>query len=421
MNTNTDTNTHENQNPSADANTHDTLRRSAANMGMPEGLSAERLAAITGRTGGTSTTTGPAQVVVRRRWIGPRRAALMASAAAVALAAGTIAVLSLSTPKVQASTILESLRSNMIHGLSVSFDVDATEGESVRGSMQMVFDSPVSPAVLFPVDDQSEPVVPEPTSFSVDLVITGHGENALAGVLRAAGGGETDWVYAKLDALPAELRPSGDDGFIATIMTNVMRNGVMVDFGPDGFNRFANNAAGINLDIPEGDMPDLPPGASVTIDGPTVRVGVDAGQPGDGEPVMPNFDHAAFSNLIRPMLTGQAGAGQIHALADLFRDAGNATVTDEGNGQYLLTATPPRLPTDPVTTEAKMMISYQEGEGVRWVRMTFDDPSGRGSMTIAPLVGVIDPARLDKANAVPQGSPAPMPIDAGMILGLLGG
>ncbi|MFO0083572.1 MAG: hypothetical protein ACK55O_13305 [Phycisphaerales bacterium] len=99
----------------------------------------------------------------------------------------------------------------------------------------------------------------------------------------------------------------------------------------------------------------------------------------------------------------------------------NATVTDEGNGQYLLTATPPRLPTDPVTTDAKMMSSYKEGEGVRWVRMTFNDPAGRGSMTIAPLVGVIDPARLDKANAVPQGAPAPMPIDAGMLMGLLGG
>lgn len=451
MNTNTSTNTRENHTPITDANIDATLRRAAANMGMPEGLSAARLAAITGGTNGAPVGVGHEAAVVRRRWIGPRRAALMASAAAVALAAGTIAVLSLSTPRVQASTILESLRNNAIGGLSIEMNmVGDSSDEIISGTITFAFASPVSPASLFPESLDQMQNIPEPSAFTIDVNVNAGGEEGFAGRVRAARGGGTDWVYAKIDHMPSGMPAGEEGGFLATVISNVLRTGVLVDLGPDGFAKFAEQAGGSPSFGPQvPDMPDAAGVSSVEIEAHQVKIqaAFEAGrqraeahraadlaargivlpevQPGDdqtGGAAWSTFDSSSISGKLRPLLTGDAGASQLHALADLLKGGGSATVTDQGNGDYLLTTTAPVTPDEPPTA---MAIAYRQGEGVRWVRVTLGSeatPGPRGTVTITPMAsGFIDPARLDKANAVPQGAPAPMPIDGAMLMGLLGG
>ncbi|MBX9736246.1 MAG: hypothetical protein K2X32_04910, partial [Phycisphaerales bacterium] len=347
-----------------------------------------------------------------------------------ALVAGTVVVVSMTaTPKVQAATILNSLRNEPIHGVSISMDVTSDDGVRVNGSVELTFKEPLTPAQLFPPED-AEPGLsptPEPSSMALDLNVTPAGGNggaqAFSATVRGAIGGDSDWVYVRATALPPEANT--ELGALSAIVGGMLRQGVLLDLGENGFEQFMTGPVDLDPGMFEGmgefevngAIPELPEGASITFE-PSVSITAGPGAGGNAGAAS-GPEHDRFMGLVKPLLSGQATRGQLEQLVNLAQGEGTSSVQDLGNGQYLLTTTMPPIAPDGVATT--MSISYQEGAGVRWVEVVINDDGTHGTVRVAPLSGAIDPARLNKARATGAGDPVPMTLNGPALMQLFGG
>lgn len=185
---------------------------------------------------------GATQVAVLRRADRRHRWMAYASAAAVlAVAAGGFLIASLGTNKVQAATILKSLRNNTFSGIRATLTDIRMEGVSVTGQVQIRFDRELTAEEMFDPPADAKPPIPDSLYCSLDVKLDGtNGAPKLDVHSEAAFSPESDWVFVRTEGAIGNV----GDNPLALFISGAAQKGVLLDLGKgnlqheilDGFN-----------------------------------------------------------------------------------------------------------------------------------------------------------------------------------------
>lgn len=437
-----------NQPDAADASVHANLSRVMPTMEIPGAVSEEQL----------DRWTAPAAIpiasrtVVRSRF---KRLLPLASAAALALAAGAAMIWHSSTSTVQAATILRSLRENTFSGLRVLVSNMKVEGIEVNVDARMHFDREMTAVELFNLDGNH--AEPQLSSMYALATVKGDATSQAPGLdasAELAFSPEADWVFTKINQLPevAELRGNP----MANFVTAAAQRGVLLDLGKDSLRR-GNPLLGmpalgqLNDDGDDEFEPgDLPPIVRQQIEKDIAR-GV-VGQGGDLENLTPeqkaeverrmkamftgineghNVEGEAFANARRrgaglraeggaagaqadqlredqvmqrmmPLLQGTGGGTAVDQFAQMLRGDSSVfssvTVTNQGNGSYLLVST---LAPDEQNHTATMTMSYTENVGLQYVEISnFSGMPAGAKVRVEMFSGDIPAEMFDRSRVI---------------------
>ncbi|MGH7132940.1 MAG: hypothetical protein ACREJO_13450 [Phycisphaerales bacterium] len=301
------------------------------------------------------------------------RFALFGSAVAATVALGAVFFASTGGSKVQAATILKSLRARTVEGVRVNLQQIHCDTFAVNGEVRVQFGAPTT-------IDQLMEAPPDVEVVYAALDVT-HDGNALRleGALRE----HAAWIFARGEVPEAQLFAPG------------IRNGVIVDLGPE----FVKMLSGPDC----GDGPDDIDPALI----PPEMLDPAAGQGNvqiviKNDPDNPGGIAAIPDGLLKNLFSGKAGPDQLKEIETVLNQSDTTTtVQDLGSGQYLLTCTPnaggERL--DGVGTTK---VSYTEQRGVEWIEVTLVGEA-TGIVRIDFPETRIDAVLLDKARLIEQG------------------
>ncbi len=436
----------------ADASVHANLARVLPTMEIPGAVSEEQL----------DRWTAPAAIpiasrpVVRSRF---KRLVPLASAAALALAAGAAMIWHSSASTVQAATILRSLRENTFSGLRVVVSNMKAEGIEVNLEARMHFDREMTAVELFNLEGNH--AQPQLSSMYALVQVKGDATSQAPGLdatAEVAFSPEADWVYTKINQMPqiSELRGNP----MANFVTAAAQRGVLLDLGKDSL-RQGNPLLGIpalgqmNDDGDDEFEPgDLPPMIREQIE-KDIAKGV-AGADGDPENLTPeqraevqrrmskmfqeisaghtqgagedaftsarrrgaelraggntNAEPAPAGQLheeqvmqrMMPLLQGTGGGAAVDQFAQMLRGDSSVfssvTVTNQGNGSYLLVST---IRPNEQNHTATITMSYTENVGLQYVEITnFSGMPTGARVRVEMFSGVIPAEMFDRSRVI---------------------
>lgn len=371
-----------------------------------------------------------------RRIVTRRRVFALSSAALVALAAGAAVFLaSPRTQEVRAATILQSLRAATIKGLDVRINGVTFAGVCVTGDARIRFAQPLDLGAMMnenAADDAPPSVDQVHAALQIRMGDTGPLPGSAVNV-ELASSAAGSWLFAQSDSLGprvAEVAP------FLMLVQGPLQAGVVIDLGDDfreGF--FVDGAMGADAGpdvLPQPATPeeamahvhrqvaerhgaavDAHRSVSVAVGvGSNGRVRVATRAPGEPNVVTPDMggqalpagvDDAHVTGLARSVVSGQAGASQLQEIQNLINGAsGEATVTNLGNGQYLLVSREQNA--EAGTPELRLL--YAEGQGIVHAEVSnLPDASGGFGATVRVVFAheALAPELLDKSRVVVEG------------------
>ena len=297
------------------------------------------------------------------------RFTLFGSAVAATVALGAFFFASTGGQKVQAATILKSLRARTVEGVRVNLQQIHCDEFAVNGELRVQFAAPATVEQLMDAPPDVEVVY-----AALDLT---HDGNALRieGTLRE----HAAWIFARGEVPEAQLFAPG------------IRNGVIVDLGPEFVRMLSGPGCG---DIDELDIPPEmldPNGAHGNVE---IVIKNDGDNPG-GIAAIPD-------GLLKNLFSGKAGPDQLKEIETTLNQADTTTsVQDLGSGQYLLTCTP-KAGGERLDGVGTTKLSYTEQRGVEWIEVTLVGEA-TGTVRIDFPETRIDGSLLDKARLIEQG------------------
>lgn len=318
-------------------------------------------------------------------------AGLSAIAAMVAIAA---AVFTTGTPssRVNAATILTSLRSRTISGVNMAFKDIRTPMASMNGMVKLRIDPPVELDTL--LDHGRDAGSDDRLTATADMDVIVH-EPTIDGAafrFRAALSNDRKWFFVQNTTSGSA---QGDQTRPTFAMVHLLtRSGVLVDFSD-------LSSDDLRLLAPLSPSPDGEPDGGNIGDHSNMRVSVglsaSSSTPGRVRPIVGIEMSDRFQSLIRQVLTGVAGSEQMGEIQNIIHDAGReATVENLGNGRFLLTVSCPAE--DPRNDLATVRVTYAKDVGVESVEIVPRAPStGSVVLTFAndPIdTQLLDPGRL---------------------------
>lgn len=421
----------------ADAHVHANLSRTLPAMEIPGSVSEEQL----DRWTAPAAIPLAARPVVRSRF---KRLVPLASAAALALAAGAAMIWHSSASTVQAATILRSLRENTFSGLRVYVSNMKAEGIEVNLDARMHFDREMTAVELFNLEGNHA----EPKLSSMYAVATVKGDATsqapgLDATAEVAFSPEADWVYTKINQLPEIEELRGNP--MANFVTVAAQRGVLLDLGRDSL-RQGNTLLGIPAlgqmnddgddEFEPGDLPptirqqielDIAKGV-VGADGDPANLtaeqkaeverrmnamfaGINAGhaegpgarvRPGSPTPAAGSLNEDQVLQRMMPLLQGTGGGAAVDQFAQMLRGDSSVfssvTVTNQGNGSYLLVST---LAPDEQNHTATISMSYTENVGLQYVEITnFSGMPAGAKVRVEMFSGAIPAEMFDRSRVI---------------------
>lgn len=376
------------------------------------------------------------------------------TAAAATLAIGAV-LFTTSAPssRVNAASILSSLRARLISGADIEFKSFDAGDVTLNGRVQARLPKPVDAGLILQPHEQGlvPPVPPTLEDLSVagriDVAIDEQPARGMVFSVDLGFSPQSRWVYLRtLADQPSstggtrakgpkgpggpgggagQRSISGPAGFEAlglAVVQTLLRNGVMVDLSDLDLAQFSE-APGQHDETTE-------PGAAeaTTTDGAhepgRVRVGltpkglaISATPPGgtnaskNGAAASPMSPLDDLARGAAGLLSGRADAEQIRALQQALERAGKqATVEDLGGGQYVLHA---RTGETEVGGIGGVRVEYQKDAGVERVEFFSNRADGGGGSIVVTLPATpLDGTLLESSRVVQPGA---MVIDSRML------
>ena len=339
----------------------------------------------------------------RSRWLAA------GSAVAACIAIGAVVVLQPWGSTVQASTILEGLRSKTFGGVNLRFDHVSSGGTTVDGFIRMRLNEAVSIETLNKAHALD----------GKDHFGAAYGKFTITTDDRVPG-----WAGGKIEAEGALTRGSGWMYVLATDRTvgqiaaaepraagiaSMAGNGVLLNVGGldesffEGLNAMICPAAKMK-GSGSGGGAGLHASVEPTPDGRhRVTIGMGATTMGAGAPNAEQIQK--FASLARMVLSGQARQGELDQMRKMIQDdfSQKASVQKLGGGRYLLTADMPD-PDHPgnATPGATLTVCYEEQGGVEWAEIGKMRDS-TGTIRVEFVADPIDPALLAYDRLVETG------------------
>lgn len=387
----------------------------------------------------------------RRFWTG-------FTAAAATLAIGAV-LFTTNTPtsRVNAASILSSLRARLISGADIEFkSFDAGE-VTLNGRVHARLPKPVDAGVI--LQPHADGLVPPVPPTLEDLSVAGRidvaiDEQPARGMVFSVDLGfspESRWVYlrtladqpalsggvrAKGPRAPGQRAVSGTSGFEAlglAVVQTLLRNGVMVDLSDLDLGQFAegeHRSGGAASSEREGKEKDeqeagrvrvglTPKGLAISATPPSRSRSVSDGGESAGEgqssasssPLSPLSPLDDLARGAAGLLSGRADAEQIRALQQALERAGKqATVEELGGGRYVLHARTGETQEGGI---GGVRVEYQQDAGVERVEFLSNRADGGGGSIVVTLPSTpIDGALLESSRVVQPGA---MVIDSRML------
>ncbi len=358
-------------------------------------------------TGSGDAAEGKVVRVRRSRWLAA------GSAIAACVAIGTVMVFQPWGSTVQASTILEGLRSKTFGGVNLRFDHVSSGGTTVDGFIRMRLNAPVSIETLnkpHAIDDK-------------DHFGAAYGKFTITTDERVPG-----WAGGKIEAEGALTRGSGwmyvqaSDRTVGQIAAAEPRAAGIASMAGKGV---LLNVGGLDESFFEGLNAMICPAAKARSAGlqasverdaeghgrVTLGLGMGSGVRKDSSgsesgTTQPNAEQIQkFASLARLVLSGQARQGELDQMSKMIQDdfSQKASVQKLGGGRYLLTADMPD-PERPgnAAPGATLTVCYEEQGGVEWAEIGRMRDS-TGTIRVEFVADPIDPALLAYDRLVETG------------------
>ncbi len=289
-----------------------------------------------------------------------------AAAAAVVLSVGSFIYFGPTTSRVEAATILTSLRTSLWDSLRIELRQIEADGVAVDGEMEIHFEQPVSMAGIF---DGSQDVSVRSGYGHLAILAGDDAEPDMLGLdmtIEGGFGADATWAFVDLRGLPEELHEEPGAAFVL----GMLQGGVLLQL--DGL------LDGDDTDdaAPADDTPQPGSDDGLVID---MRISTDdrdsAGASDESSLVVkPNvtlsFDDGdeQLGELVETLLRGRASPEDLLALADRLEDSADITVLNMGDGAYVLRAE--NIEGDEDTADTIIEIGYAEGTGVEWLEVS---------------------------------------------------
>lgn len=259
------------------------------------------------------------------------------------------------TPRVEAATILRSLRDTLWPGATVVLDNVVIDGIHVAGTVELMFSEPVSlPRLL--EGGAAEPSVEEVFFEMAVSAPDDHADADVAGLDVETAGllrDENPWVFARIVHLPPAIL---DEAPAIMLFTPVLRNGIWLDL------------SGM-LDAPFGGGPNRQVRNSA--DGQPAHVVVDVQSRSDVDESETDV-HGSFSlggagadfPLVARLLRGELAPADFHELvAELEQHVGKAELVRVAPQLWELHLAE-LSDLDPELASASIVVTFREGAGV---------------------------------------------------------
>lgn len=292
-------------------------------------------------------------------WMRRHRLVTAAGSAAAIVTIGVLVFLSTSPSRVEAATILASLKQTSIKGLSVTFENIGDEGARVSGWVQIRFKQDIDPEDLI----NGGGIAPGNLAavyLSVD-VRTDEDFDDLPGfeiTAEAALSEASQWVYLRTGDISPKLL---EEQPMVGVLLSMTRDGLLLDlegtlekdglFGKHGLDLGLGGGPG-----PDHDQRDITVGVSSKKRGGAHR-DADRGENGEDD------EEGIAKKLLADFLAGRAGADQIQELVEMIEHEDvDVKVTRTGDGLYVLRAT--GFDDDDMLENGVLEINYRENVGV---------------------------------------------------------
>lgn len=315
-------------------------------------------------------------------WMRRHRLVTAAGSAAAIVTIGVLVFLSTSPSRVEAATILASLKQTSIKGLSVTFENIGDEGARVSGRVQIRFKRDIDPEDLI----NGGGIAPSNLAavyLSVD-VRTDEDFDDLPGfeiTAEAALSEASQWVYLRTGDISPKLL---EEQPMVGVLLNMTRDGLLLDlegtlekdglFGKHGLDLGLGGGPG-----PDQDQREITVGVSSKKRGGADR-DADRGENGEDD------EEGIAKKLLADFLAGRAGADQIQELVEMIEHEDvDVKVTRTGDGLYVLRAT--GFDDDDMLENGVLEINYRENVGVESLLVQH---VGRYDGTIRLELGVPD-------------------------------
>ncbi len=337
----------------------------------------------------------------RSRWL----AAGSALAACIAIAA---VVIWQPGATVQASTIINGLRSKTFGGVNIRFDNVASRGTTVDGFMRIRLDQPVSIETLDDADALKDKdhfgAAYGKFTITTDNTVPGWADGHIQaeGALTRGSG----WMHILASDKTVKQLAAAEPRAIG--LASMASSGVLLNIGGVDEPFFEGlNAIMCPAGCPSGTIntPGLHASVKTNPDGHgTVSIGLGARAPGAAAPSMEQMQR--FASLARMLLSGKARQGELDQLKSMIQNdfAQQANVRKLPGGQFLLSADlpDPEAPTGDTTRGATLRVCYEEAAGVQWAEI-LNMRDTTGTIRIEFDGDAIDPALLQYDRLVETG------------------
>lgn len=324
----------------------------------------------------------------RVRRLRPRRRWLAAfSGVAAAVAAGSAILFTVTRgSQVSANTILESLRHASVEGVRITLTGVQADNASVDGQIAVRLTRPINIEALLDGQANFDGGVREAYA-QMDVRLGEAGPvSGLSVHVEGALSEPSSWVFVSSNDVPGQLAQGNP---IATMLANMMRGGLIVDFGAGATERLMHQLEH-EADDGDNDAPPIEIRFEQQVEGPAHADG--AGAPINGVDEIPP--------AIRGLLTGQAGQQELEEVGRMLRDGTpGSTIQEQPGGRFVLTVRPPD---GQAGASATLRIGYLQGAGVEWVEIT-DLGNFAGAVRLELLTSPIDPTLLQKDRLVVPG------------------
>ncbi|MGE3180674.1 MAG: hypothetical protein AB7N71_03525 [Phycisphaerae bacterium] len=292
--------------------------------------------------------------------------------------------------RVEAATILKSLRTNTWNGLQITIDHLEVEGILVDGECTLRFSQPQSMAQFLAEDDNDLDASDLASIFFDFSVVAGEAaEEDVVGLNIETRGGywgaDTAWVYFRPISLPTALIKEQP---MVQMVVNMFQHGMLIDldqFGNELFSDMHDDDAqdesrdgirvGVNVNAGTEVSDELDADALEARIERNVAVQIEAGtedvpaKPGTRIVIHGDEADAELERALKDVLTGDAGQEQIDKLiAELESHVDSVQVQRRADGLHVLIAQG-IAQDEELLKDAILELGYREGSGVEWVEI----------------------------------------------------
>lgn len=351
----------------------------------------------------------------RSRWLAA------GSALAACIAIGTVVFIQPWGNRVEASTIISSLRRGEFAGVNIRFDRVSSMGTTIDGEMRTRLKQPVSieqldkPGALH--DESNFGAAYGKFTITADESVPGWAGSRIEaeGALSPGNG----WMFIK--ASEQTVRALAQSEPRAAVLANMAGAGVLLNVGGindaffDGLNAIMcptgqKSPAGASLDVAPGSV-GFRAGMDKSPDGRSrlnLGVGARARSKGADANAPSREQLQRFATLARTVLSGKARQNELDQITGMLQNdfAQRATVKSLGGGTYLLTADLAEPGSPGGRPDATLRVSYEETGGVRWAEISnMRDATGTVRFEFVPDLAAdpIDPGLLGYERLVETG------------------